>query len=272
MALAVVGVKVVIIAMLLLTTMCTAPSHQQRYQHASNHQASTVHMESIQMASLWSHGKVESCWCGMRHALTPLHHRTHQGPPMRQGLWLLKRKTGRKSNIHTSHAFIPVAIETSGVFGVKTMRFVQELGQQLERVTGEVRSTNFLIQRLSVAVYTTWKLRIGAEHNGPFREFRLVLLFLRILCILICMRFNQRLNQVNERSESGLLWGRMRSGAGCTCIRGLLCACAGSSILSEQERKSCRGIRIQWHTKKRSNSGDILEFCHSLAALFFEPV
>ena len=32
------------------------------------------------------------------------------------------------------------------------MRFVQELGQQLGRVTGEVRSTNFLIQRLSVAV------------------------------------------------------------------------------------------------------------------------
>ena len=32
------------------------------------------------------------------------------------------------------------------------MRFVQELGQRLGRVTGEVRSTNFLIQRLSVAV------------------------------------------------------------------------------------------------------------------------
>ena len=38
---------------------------------------------------LW---KVESRWCRMRHALTPLHHRTHQGPPMRQGLWLLKRR------------------------------------------------------------------------------------------------------------------------------------------------------------------------------------
>ena len=46
----------------------------------------------------------------------------------------------------------PVAIETSGVFGAKTMRFVQELVQRLERVTGEVTSTNFLIQRLSVAV------------------------------------------------------------------------------------------------------------------------
>ena len=142
---------IVIIAMLLLTTSCTGPLHRRRYQHTSNHQASTA-----QMASLWCPGKMESCWCGMRHALTPLHHHTHQGPPMRQGLWLLKRRRGRKRNIHPStlhnHAFTPVAIETSGVFGAKTMRFVQELGQRLERVTGEVRSTNFLIQRLSVAV------------------------------------------------------------------------------------------------------------------------
>ena len=156
MASAVAGAKVVITAMLLLTTSCTGPLHRQKYQHASNHQASTAQMESVQMASRWSPGKVESCWCGMRHALTPSHHRTHQGPPMRQGLWLLKRRRGRKPNIHTSTlhmpSLTPVAIETSGVFGAKTMRFVQELGQRLERVTGEVRSTNFLIQRLSVAV------------------------------------------------------------------------------------------------------------------------
>ena len=117
---AVVGVKIVIIAMLLLTTSftghlvsrasrifprtrmrirgkirlareTTGHSHRQRYQHASNHQASTVQMKSVQMASLWAPGKVESFWCGMRHALTPLHHCTHQGPPMSQGLWLLKR-------------------------------------------------------------------------------------------------------------------------------------------------------------------------------------
>ena len=107
MASAVVGAKVVITAMLLLTTSCTGPLHRQKYQHASNHQASTAQMESIQMASLWSPGKVESCWCGMRHALTPSHHRTHQGPPMRQGLWLLKRRRGRKPNIHTSTPHMP---------------------------------------------------------------------------------------------------------------------------------------------------------------------
>ena len=63
-----------------------------------------------------------------------------------------ERKEAKYSHLNSAHTFTPVAIETSGVFGAKTMRFVQELGQRLERVTGEVRSTNFLIQRLSVAV------------------------------------------------------------------------------------------------------------------------
>ena len=56
---------------------------------------------------LWSPGKMESCWCGTRHALTPFHRHTLQGPPMRQGLWLLKRKRGRKPNIHTSTPRMP---------------------------------------------------------------------------------------------------------------------------------------------------------------------
>ena len=63
-----------------------------------------------------------------------------------------ERKEAKYTHLNSAHIFTPVAIETSGVFGAKTMRFVQELGQWLERVTGEVRSTNFLIQRLSVAV------------------------------------------------------------------------------------------------------------------------
>ena len=63
-----------------------------------------------------------------------------------------ERKDAKYTHLNSAHAFTPVTIETSGVFGAKTMRFVQELGQRLERDTGEVRSTNFLIQRLSVAV------------------------------------------------------------------------------------------------------------------------
>ena len=51
-----------------------------------------------------------------------------------------------------NYNFVPVAVETSGVFGPRTLSFVRDLGRRLRRQTGEVRSTAYLIQRLSVAV------------------------------------------------------------------------------------------------------------------------
>ena len=92
-----------------------------------------------------------------------------------------ERTEAKYSHLNSAHAFTPVAIETSGVFGAKTMRFVQELGQQLERVTGEVRST-FRDFR--------WQYNVETQHRcwAQFREFRLFLflLFLCFLCTFIC--------------------------------------------------------------------------------------
>ena len=48
--------------------------------------------------------------------------------------------------------FVPVAIETSGAIGPTTRVFLRELGQRLGQVTGEARSYNYLLQRLSVAI------------------------------------------------------------------------------------------------------------------------
>ena len=42
-----------------------------------------------------------------------------------------ERKEAKYTHLNSAHIFTPVAIETSGVFGAKTMRFVQELGQRL---------------------------------------------------------------------------------------------------------------------------------------------
>ena len=52
------------------------------------------------------------------------------------------------SNFH----FVAIAIETLGPWNVEGMSFVQELGRRISQVTGEPRETNFLLQRLSVAV------------------------------------------------------------------------------------------------------------------------
>ena len=50
------------------------------------------------------------------------------------------------------HTFTPVAIETCGVFVPKSLKFVRAPGRCLEHVTGEERSTNYLMQWLSVPV------------------------------------------------------------------------------------------------------------------------
>jgi len=48
--------------------------------------------------------------------------------------------------------FIPVAIETSGVWGMEGLRLVKEIGRRITQVTGEARSTQYLIQRVSLTV------------------------------------------------------------------------------------------------------------------------
>ena len=50
------------------------------------------------------------------------------------------------------YSFVPIAVESSGVFGPQTLEFLKELGHRLSRVTGEEKSYIYLLQRLSVAV------------------------------------------------------------------------------------------------------------------------
>ena len=48
--------------------------------------------------------------------------------------------------------FVPVAVETLGGLGEEACHFMQELGRRITSVTGERRATEFLMQRLSVAI------------------------------------------------------------------------------------------------------------------------
>ena len=62
------------------------------------------------------------------------------------------RKTQKYKHLESCYFFTPVAIETSGVFGPKTLEFLKELGHQLRQVSREAYSFAYLTQRLSVAV------------------------------------------------------------------------------------------------------------------------
>ena len=63
-----------------------------------------------------------------------------------------EKKTQKYSDIISGVDFVPVAIETSGVWGTHAMDLITEVGRRLADVTHEPRSTMFLRQRLSVAV------------------------------------------------------------------------------------------------------------------------
>ena len=47
---------------------------------------------------------------------------------------------------------LTMAVETSGALGPEALNFFWELGRRLRRMTGEPKSLQFLLQRLSVAV------------------------------------------------------------------------------------------------------------------------
>jgi hypothetical protein len=48
--------------------------------------------------------------------------------------------------------FVPVAIETLGVYGEEARKFVSALGERLNSVTRDPRSSAYLKQRISLAV------------------------------------------------------------------------------------------------------------------------
>ena len=63
-----------------------------------------------------------------------------------------ERKRQRYREISRRYIFVPVAIETSGVYGPAAAAFIQDLGRRISARTGERRETAWLRQRLSIAI------------------------------------------------------------------------------------------------------------------------
>jgi hypothetical protein len=62
------------------------------------------------------------------------------------------RKEEKYIELSADHIFIPIAIETLGPLCSKALVFLRELGKRLTRVTNDPRESQFLFQRLSVAI------------------------------------------------------------------------------------------------------------------------
>mgnify|MGYP003471411228 CR=1 FL=1 len=63
-----------------------------------------------------------------------------------------RRKAAKYSALSPMYSFTPIAVETLGALGEEASAFFRELGQRIATATGEPRSCQFLLQRLSVYV------------------------------------------------------------------------------------------------------------------------
>jgi hypothetical protein len=62
------------------------------------------------------------------------------------------KKRAKYAFLSTTFHFVPIAAETLGSLGEEAASFIHELGRRITSVTGERRATEFLLQRLSVAI------------------------------------------------------------------------------------------------------------------------
>ena len=63
-----------------------------------------------------------------------------------------ERKTSKYSTLSASYLFQPLILESLGAVNSSAITFITDLGRRLQESTGESRETEFLFQRLSIAV------------------------------------------------------------------------------------------------------------------------
>src|SRR6218665_2581319 len=62
------------------------------------------------------------------------------------------RKISKYSELTTSYHFVPIAFETMGPINSSGVALIKELGRRMTLITGDIKETSYLFQRLSVAI------------------------------------------------------------------------------------------------------------------------
>ena len=98
-----------------------------------------------------------------------------------------ERKTDkyRYSSLGAGYSFTPVAIETLGAMGKRSLAFGRELGHRVMQCSGKVKARTYLLQRLSVALQRVNTVSVMGSVGGRsgldlFCMYRCVSLF--VLC------------------------------------------------------------------------------------------
>ena len=81
--------------------------------------------------------------------------------------------------------FIPMAVATSGVCGLQSLKFIEDLRRRLRTTTDEANSKQYLLQRILAAIQrenTASVLRTLGQQEGLFDLTYNLYLFVNISC------------------------------------------------------------------------------------------
>ena len=102
---------------------------------------------------------------------------------IRTGAVAAERKVAKYMALGRSHSFTPVAIETLGAIGPKSLAFIRDLGYRMKQSTVEERALTYMLQRLSAKEGTRLQQWERLETILPSCSF-VSLLFLYFFIIL----------------------------------------------------------------------------------------
>lgn len=100
----------------------------------------------------WSRGKPLAWDATIRHTLAESYLKMTSkcaGSAAEDGF---RKKADKHVELEKKHHFMPVSMETHGPVAASSLRFLRQLGAKIQQRTGEIRSTEFLLQRISLAV------------------------------------------------------------------------------------------------------------------------
>ena len=97
----------------------------------------------------WSHGRclVWDFTCPDTLAISHLHRASIAACTVADD-----RKRAKYTALCDQYCFVPVAVETLGALGEEAATFLRDIGRRIAVAAGEPRSTQFLFQRLSIAI------------------------------------------------------------------------------------------------------------------------
>ena len=103
--------------------------------------------------ALWSEGHSQPPPSGSDSGVLAASHSsiasTETGAVAAEAEW---RKKQKYSHLNSSHHFIPVAVETLGVFGCEAHTFFRDISRHILSVTQDPMAHQYLIQRVAVVI------------------------------------------------------------------------------------------------------------------------